>query len=92
MSNALGSNIFCIFFGLGFPWFWSVVVVDKKPFQVGEDTRDVIVSAAAWLGGTLLAVMVMLACNQFNLTPKVGGAMLLMYLAFVLYMIVMEQY
>merc|ERR1712166_422939 len=47
MSNALGSNIFCIFVGLGLPWFWSVVVVDKKPFQVNQDTKDVIVSAGA---------------------------------------------
>jgi len=90
MSNALGSNIFCIFVGLGFPWFWSVVVVDKKPFVVDSDTRDVIVSAGAWLGGTLLVVMLMVACKGFKLTPAIGGTMLLMYLAFVVYMVSLE--
>jgi Ca2+/Na+ antiporter len=90
MSNALGSNIFCIFIGLGFPWFWSVVVIDNKPFTVNSDTRDVILSAGAWLGGTLLVVMLMVAGKGFKMTPAIGGAMLLMYLAFVVYMVVLE--
>jgi len=90
MSNALGSNIFCIFVGLGFPWFWSVVVIDKKPFQVDSDTRDVIVSAGAWLGGTLLIVMLMVAGNGFTLTPRIGGFMLFMYFAFVCFMVAQE--
>ncbi len=48
-------------------------------------------NAAAWLGGTLLAVVLMLAFNGFVITPRIGGVMLLMYVAFVVYMIAMDM-
>lgn len=84
IANAVGSNIFDILLGLGFPWFLkclisgSVVKVDNK--------------GAAESVGILLATVglfiVTLIMQKWRMTKQVGMALFGLYLAYVVYNIV----
>merc|ERR1711998_724958 len=45
VSNAIGSNVFDIFLGLGLPWFTSIAIVYQKNVIVADDTHAVLFQA-----------------------------------------------
>jgi len=84
VANALGSNVFCIFIGLGLPWFLSGVLHDR-PFIIADMTQDVIFEAIVAIFGTLVGVVVMLWLNKWYFSTPIGLMMLLWYVIFVVY-------
>jgi len=88
VANALGSNVFCIFVGLGLPWFISTALVHNKPFPIASVTHDVVYEAIVAIFGTLLGVIAMLWWRKFLFTASIGFVMLLWYFLFVAYVFV----
>eukprot|EP01062_Namystynia_karyoxenos_P065865 TRINITY_DN59915_c0_g1_i1.p1 TRINITY_DN59915_c0_g1~~TRINITY_DN59915_c0_g1_i1.p1 ORF type:complete len:884 (+),score=293.61 TRINITY_DN59915_c0_g1_i1:87-2654(+) len=68
VSNALGSNVFNIFAGLGFPWFLSSVI-DGKPVQVSK--KGIVIPTLILLA-VLVFFLYTLRSFNFQLRPKVG--------------------
>lgn len=84
VANALGSNVFCIFIGLGLPWFISGVA-HERPFIIADVTQDVIFEAILVIFGTLIGVVCMLWYNKWYFSTPIGLMMLLWYIIFVVY-------
>lgn len=79
VSNALGSNVFDILLGLGFPFFLSNLVY-KKPVAVSTDDLDV---SVAILFAVLIFLVFLLVVTRWRLHPRMGAALLLMYCVYV---------
>jgi sodium/potassium/calcium exchanger 4 len=84
VSNAIGSNVFDIFLGLGLPWFTSIVLVYQKNIEVSAKTQGVLFQAFIQLVGTLMILLGTLAYNKFVLTPRVGYFLISLYFLFVI--------
>jgi len=83
VSNAIGSNVFDIFLGLGLPWFLSIAVVYRKNIIVPDETHAVLFQAFLQLVGTLVILLVSLHCNNYVLTPRLGYCLMSLYVLFV---------
>lgn len=79
VSNALGSNVFDILLGLGFPFFLSNLVY-KKPVAVSTADLDV---SVAILFAVLIFLVFLLVVTRWRLHPRMGSALLLMYCVYV---------
>jgi Ca2+/Na+ antiporter len=84
VSNAIGSNVFDIFLGLGLPWAISTWMVFRKPIEVTPETMGVLFQAFVQLVGTLFVLLAALAYNKFVLTPKLGYGLMSLYGLFVI--------
>lgn len=78
VSNALGSNVFNIFAGLGFPWFLSSVI-KGEPILV---PKKGIVLPTLILFLILFAFLWTLRSYNFQLTPTVGKIFMSMMLVY----------
>ncbi|GMF09773.1 unnamed protein product [Phytophthora lilii] len=81
VSNALGSNVFDILFGLGLPFFLSNLVYSET-VPVSGDDLDI---SIAILFGVLLFVVVVLISSRWRLYPLACVFLLLMYAAYVVF-------
>jgi len=89
VANAIGSNVFDICLGLGIPYLIATACMpDKFPF-VKIVTDDLLVNIFI-LVGTVVAVLGVLLCSGWKLTRNVGWALMLLYMAFVVYNIALE--
>lgn len=81
VANAIGSNIFDIFVGLGFPWLVAILFGAQASIHVGTD--------GLWLSiGMLVAttiVLYLLLVSQRMLSRREGIVLLLIYLAYILF-------
>ncbi|MDE2821657.1 MAG: calcium/sodium antiporter [Chloroflexota bacterium] len=81
VANAIGSNIFDIFIGLGFPWVLAILLGGMASIHVGAD--------GLWMSiGILVAttvVLYVLLQSQRMLSRREGIALLALYLIYVLY-------
>lgn len=81
VANAIGSNIFDIFVGLGFPWLVAILFGAQASIHVGAD--------GLWLSiGMLVAttiVLYLLLVSQRMLSRREGIVLLLIYLAYILF-------
>ncbi len=81
VANAIGSNIFDIFIGLGFPWVLAILFSSMASIHVGAD--------GLWMSiGILVAttvVLYVLLQSQRMLSRREGIALLALYLVYVLY-------
>jgi len=86
IANALGSNVFNILFGLGFPWMIQDARGEKVEFPGAFDdlTVDFII-----LGVALLIFVLALACNRWYLTWRTGIVLLFLYGSYVIFNLVM---
>merc|ERR1711865_802666 len=84
VSNAIGSNVFDIFLGLGLPWFLSIFMVYGKNIIISDDTHGVLVQAFIQLVGTLFILLGTLWFSKFVLTPRVGYFLMSLYVLFVI--------
>ena len=86
VSNALGSNSFNIYIGLGLPWLIYTAVVGPYHALPADD----IVGPVLVLVVTLLGFLVLLACTGFTLRRGHGVVFLALYLAFLVWAVAKE--
>ena len=81
VANAIGSNIFDIFIGLGFPWLLSILFGSMAAVHVGTD--------GLWISiGILVAttgILYLLLRSQRMLSRREGFVLLALYLVYILY-------
>ena len=83
IANAVGSNIFDIWFGLGLPW--AIVLAIKEPETIGGGS---LLIDSIILGSILVAYLVTLMCSGWRMTAVVGWTFMGLYLLFVIYQLV----
>eukprot|EP00164_Ancoracysta_twista_P006337 GFYU01008803.1.p1 GENE.GFYU01008803.1~~GFYU01008803.1.p1 ORF type:complete len:579 (-),score=165.85 GFYU01008803.1:474-2210(-) len=84
VSNAIGSNVFDILLGLGFPWFLSTLIYGKP---VPLHSEGMVVSIIA-LFLILFLVVGTIALFGWKLTPRVGATFLVLYVLFVVFSLI----
>lgn len=81
VANAIGSDIFDVFIGLGFPWFVAIVFQGAGSIHVGTDGLWISIGI---LVATTLVLYVFLETKR-SLSRIEGWILLLLYVAFVIY-------
>jgi len=84
VANAIGSDIFDVFIGLGFPWFLAIVLLGESSIHVAAD--DLWISIAMLVGTTL--VLWFFLERKMNLSRNEGIVLLILYVGFVIFTIV----
>ena len=80
VANAIGSDIFDVFIGLGFPWFITLVFI-RPEILIGTDGLWVSIFL---LVGTVVVLYAFLWTER-TLTRREGYILLLLYGAYVIY-------
>jgi len=83
VSNVLGSNVFNIFLGLGFPWF-MYTVINGKPLKSPGLSKNLVPSIIILFGYLALLVVCMMVAG-WRLYPKVGYVLMMLHLFFIAY-------
>ena len=86
VSNALGSNSFNIYIGLGLPWLIYTAVIGPYHSLPADD----IVGPVLVLVVALVGFLVLLACTGFTLRRVHGVVFLALYLAFLVWAVAKE--
>jgi len=84
VSNAVGSNIFDIFIGLGLPWF---VISYYRNSNVEVESGDLMYSIALLFASVLL-IFGILIINKWKMNKPLGYFLVGVYLVYVLYEII----
>ncbi len=84
VSNAVGSNIFDIFIGLGLPWLLKTVLYNQN-IATNKEGLEV---AVGLLLGSVLLILFALMYKKWTLNKGLGYALILLYILFVVYEIV----
>lgn len=84
VSNAVGSNIFDILFGLGFPWLLLFMVKGQSTIPVG---RDNLLSSVFLLLATVAAILFILITRNWTIGRKAGIFLVFLYAAYLVYII-----
>jgi len=79
LSNAVGSNIFDILIGLGFPWA-LIIIFTKDTVPVVTDQLFV---SVILLFSSVLIILLLLVINNWSIGRKAGIFLLLLYVAFI---------
>eukprot|EP01039_Chlorochromonas_danica_P005739 gene5739-6323_t len=85
VCNALGSNVFSNFIGLGLPWLIYVIVY-RKPYAVLED--DGVVLSLTGLMFILVATYILVAATNWTLHLWMVPLFVLVYFGYIVYFIV----
>ena len=81
VSNAIGSNIFDIFIGLGLPWFIkSIITGESIIFNVQGLNASV-----GLLFGSVLFILASLMWRKWRLTQGLGFVLILLYILYVIW-------
>ncbi len=81
VSNAIGSNIFDIFIGLGLPWFVNILIV-KEVIEFNIIGLDVSVGL---LFASVLLILFFLIWKKWRLTQNLGFTLILLYILYVIW-------
>ena len=84
VANAIGSDIFDVFIGLGFPWVVAIVLLSESSIII--DVGDLWVSIGILVATTL--VLYVFLHTKRELSRNEGIILLLLYAAFAIYTIV----
>ncbi|XP_070699187.1 sodium/potassium/calcium exchanger 3 [Pempheris klunzingeri] len=82
VSNSIGSNIFDILLGLGFPWALRTLVVDHGS-SVSINNKGLVYSVVLLLASVFLTVM-SVHLNRWRLDRRLGLGLLFLYAIFLL--------
>jgi K+-dependent Na+/Ca+ exchanger-like protein len=83
VSNAVGSNIFDILFGLGFPW---ILILLLRGGSINVHTENLI-SSVLLLFATVISLMFILIVRNWWLGRRAGFVLIAAYIAYLFYMI-----
>ncbi|XP_036975205.1 sodium/potassium/calcium exchanger 3 [Acanthopagrus latus] len=89
VSNSIGSNIFDILLGLGFPWALRTLVVDHGS-TVSINNKGLVYSVVLLLASVFLTVM-SVHLNHWKLDRRLGLGLLFLYAIFLLCSILFGQ-
>jgi solute carrier family 24 (sodium/potassium/calcium exchanger), member 5 len=84
VANAVGSNIFDIWLGLGLPW---LIILPTKPGRMISIQTSQLIPSMSILFGVLLLYYLMLFFNRWQLTRSAGIVFMCMYVVFACYCI-----
>ena len=85
ISNGIGSNIFDILVGLGFPFLLMIIISGK---EVVAQAGDLMTSAFV-LFGTVVLLLFAFILNKWKIDKKIGIFFILIYLAYVVWQIIL---
>ncbi|PIW36927.1 MAG: sodium:proton exchanger [Candidatus Kerfeldbacteria bacterium CG15_BIG_FIL_POST_REV_8_21_14_020_45_12] len=83
ISNATGSNIFDILFGLGLPWAIFTLVHGESLVVATENINSSVILLLA----SAIAIIAILIIARFKIGKKIGVSLMAVYLGYVLYTI-----
>jgi sodium/potassium/calcium exchanger 4 len=86
VANAVGSNVFDIWLGLGLPWL--LYLSWQTPNYILVNTDELIPSSII-LAGVLVVYYASIASNGFKLTMRMGYTFIAIYGVYVVYSIVL---
>jgi K+-dependent Na+/Ca+ exchanger-like protein len=81
VSNAVGSNVFNILFGLGIPWL-LVLALGKESVPVGTAN---LTSSVLLLLATVIAIIFLLIVRKWRIGQKSGLVLIGLYIAYCIY-------
>lgn len=81
VSNAVGSNIFDILFGLGFPWLLALIIVPGH-IAVGKENLN---SSVLLLFATVVSILFLLIIRNWKIGHKSGIILITLYIAYCVY-------
>lgn len=81
VSNAIGSNIFDIFIGLGFPWLLKILLVDS---DLVFDIEGLDISVGL-LFASVLFIWLALVFKKWRLTQGLGFVLIMLYVLYVIW-------
>ena len=85
VANAVGSNVFDIWLGLGLPWLCYLSWQTPNYLTV---TTDELIPSTLILAGVLFVYFGTVAGGGFTLSPKIGWAYIALYVLYAVYNIV----
>ncbi|XP_078720551.1 sodium/potassium/calcium exchanger 3-like [Lampetra fluviatilis] len=88
VSNSIGSNVFDILVGLGFPWALQTLAVNHGS-QVAINSRGLVYSVILLLASVFMTVLAV-GLNKWRLDKKLGLGCLLLYVVFISFSILIE--
>jgi K+-dependent Na+/Ca+ exchanger-like protein len=82
IANAVGSNVFDILLGLGFPWFLKGLIFPDEHIKVSTcgSTNAVII-----LVSTIGMFFLILAVSKWKMKPKLGIGFVVLYVFYIVY-------
>lgn len=83
VSNAVGSNVFDILFGLGFPW---LLVLAWRGGNIPVATENLL-SSVFLLFATVVAIFFILIVRRWTIGRRAGWVLIGLYVAYVLYQV-----
>ncbi len=88
VSNAVGSNVFDIFIGLGFVYVVYFLIINPDATSVPIDTNN-LMSGVFLLFGTVVALILLLMMQKWKLGKYSGSLLISMYVIYIIYNIYM---
>jgi Ca2+/Na+ antiporter len=82
-SNAIGSNVFDICFGLGIPWAIKTICVRPGGFMKVKSND--LWEPISILFGTVIIVIIVFIISKFRLTKCMGATFVFLYIVYVVY-------
>jgi len=99
VSNAIGSNVFDILLGLGFPYLISIAMDGRLHMAEWvqaechwHEQGPLMIKAGGILLGILVYTMVGFVLTKFKLSKPLGYSFLALYLAWIIYLFCAEKY
>lgn len=86
IANAVGSNVFDVLIGLGFPWFLRGLIY-SEPMPVD---RDGIALNVIILFCTAILFVSVLAFNDWSMNTRTGIFLFCVYIAYVIFVVIRE--
>ncbi|PXF48452.1 Sodium/potassium/calcium exchanger 4 [Gracilariopsis chorda] len=84
VSNAIGSNVFDILLGLGFPWFLGHLIL-KEQIAIPVEPITTVVIPIVILFAIMVALVIVLIALRWQMRPLLGYILFGLYGAFIVY-------
>ena len=81
VSNAIGSNIFDIFIGLGFPWLLKIILIDRE-LIIDIEGLDISVGL---LFASVLFIWLILVIKKWRMNQGLGFVLIMLYVLYVIW-------
>ena len=85
ISNGIGSNIFDILVGLGFPFLIMIIISGKDVLAQAEN----LMPSSIVLFGTVILIFITFILNKWKIDKKIGIFFILIYLAYIVWQIIL---